>query len=473
MFIKNRDVLLDKNSPEESLKIRKLLLNTLEVALESVKPSVLMKKAVRIEGNYLKIKAVALDLNRFERCIIIGGGKATANMALELEKLLISHGKITFNGIINVPLGLEIDKSQFSGNIELNFASHPIPNENGLYGTKKMMELVRSASDKDLIICLISGGGSALLPLPREGITLHDLKEVNDLLLASGASIEEINAVRKHLSGLKGGQLSMAANQEANPTILSLIISDVVGDRLDTIASGPTVPDQTRFQDAINVLKKYDLFDKIPINAKQLLEAGIEDKTPETPKKGDKCFNKTYNFVVGSVNFAVERAKQYLTENNAKVIILPKKIQGEARTFGQKLLNKIENYYHKYKNVEQDLIAVIASGELTVTIVGEGFGGRNQEMLLGFLKDIDNEVLYFPFGLISANLDGIDGNSEAMGALIDNWTLSKVKKQNINLNEFLENNDSNSFFKEVGDEVITGYTGINVNDLIICIMLRG
>lgn len=472
MYIKNLDALLDRDIPEESLKLRRLLLNSLEKAMDAVRPTNLIKKSVKIENNLLKIKGTSIHLAQFQKCIIIGGGKATAEMVSELEKLLISHGKIEFGGIINIPKGLAINKQDFSGKVELNFASHPIPDEEGQKGTKKMIELVKNATSKDLIICLMSGGGSALLPLPREGVSLEDLKEINALLLGSGANIEEINAVRKHLSAFKGGQLAKTAESSNHPTIISFIISDVIGNRLDTIASGPTVPDQTTYEDALECIKKYDIYDLIPSGARDILEAGIKNQIPETPKRGDKCFKKTYNFIIGSSDDAAVLAEKYLRENGVVFQSTSKKIQGEARRYGRKCVEKFNIISQKFKNLKEGMIGFIGSGELTVTIRGKGTGGRNQEFLLSFLNELEREKLDFRFALISANLDGIDGNSEAMGAIVDNSTISKYSKLNLDPNEFLNDNNSNAFFKEVGDEILTGYTGINVNDLTIGILLK-
>ncbi len=340
MFIKNRDILLNENIPQKNLELRRILIDVLERALDAVKPKILIKRAVIIDKNQLKIHNLSLDLTQFRRCIIIGGGKASGAMAAELENILISYGKIPFNGIINIPKGLEIDDKDFSGRIKLNFASHPIPNDDGINGVKSMMDLVRNTSNNDLIFCLISGGGSALLPFPMKGLTLEDLKGVNSLLLASGANIKEINTIRKHLSAIKGGRLAKAANKNGEPTIISLIISDVIGNRLDTIASGPTVPDQTTYEDTINYLKKYEIFDKIPENARKFLLLGYKKEIPETPKKEDPCFLKVHNFIIGSVEDAAKAAENYLRQKKIEVKYIQEKIKGEAKEYGLITLNK-------------------------------------------------------------------------------------------------------------------------------------
>lgn len=471
MFLKNRDILLNENIPQRELKLRIVLIDALERALDAVKPKILITRAVVIDKNQLKIHNLSLDLTKFRRCIIIGGGKASGAMAVELENILISYGKIPFNGIINIPKGLELDNKYFSGRIKLNFASHPIPDDAGINGVKNMMDLIQNTSNNDLIFCLISGGGSALLPLPMKGLTLEDLKDVNSLLLASGASIEEINAIRKHLSAFKGGRLAKAANKKGQPTIISLIISDVIGNRLDTIASGPTVPDQTTYEDAINYLKKYQLFYNIPESVRKFLLSGYKKEIPETPKKGDPCFLKVHNFIIGSVENAAKAAENYLKQNNIEVRYIQEKIKGEARDYGANLFKIISQFIKENaKKAKTDKFALIGTGELTVTIKGDGTGGRNQEMLLNFLNSIKNKEIDYNFLILAVNLDGIEGNSKSMGAIIDNYTISKYRNMNLDLSIFLENNDSNTFFKMLKDEIITGYTGINVNDLTIGIL---
>ncbi len=471
MFIKNRDILLNENIPQKNLELRRILIDVLEIALNAVKPKILIKRAVIIDKNQLKIHNLSLDLTQFRRCIIIGGGKASGAMTAELENILISYGKIPFNGIINIPKGLEIDDKNFSGRIRLNFASHPIPDDDGINGVKSMMDLIRNTSNNDLIFCLISGGGSALLPLPMKGLTLGDLKDVNSLLLASGANIKEINAIRKHLSAFKGGRLAKAANKNGEPTIISLIISDVIGNRLDTIASGPTVPDQTTYEDAINYLKKYKIFDRIPENARKILLSGYKKEIPETPKKGDPCFLKVHNFIIGSVENAAKAAENYLKQNNIEVRYIQEKIKGEAREYGVNLFKIISQFIEENaKKVKTDKFALIGTGELTVTIKGGGIGGRNQEMLVSFLNSIKNKEINYNFLILAVNLDGIEGNSKAMGALIDNSILNKITNENIKPIFFLDNNDSNSFFKKIESEIITGPTGCNVNDLILILI---
>jgi len=468
LIIKNYSHFFPEDLEKCQLELRKIGLSCLEKSINAVKPEILMKSAINIQGNKLIVQDDIFDLEQYKKIYIIGGGKATAEMAFTLEKLLDSHSDFIRGGIINIPQGLKIDKSRISGRIDLNFATHPIPNENGLKGTKKMMEIVEQSSRKDLIICLISGGGSALLPLPKEGVTLEDLQIINSLLLASGASIHEINTVRKHLSDFKGGNLAKKLYNTSKATLLSLIISDVVGNKLDSIASGPTVPDLTTFNEAIHILEKYKILNKIPTSTKNILEQGLNNEKLENPKPNDACFDNVHNYLIGSVKSAAEEAISYLESLNYNVHYFSNEIIGEAHEFGNILYQMIKKEEIKKKYIEKkSKIALIGTGELTVTIKGNGIGGRNQEMLLSLLLSMKNDPFLDRFVVIAANLDGIEGNSEAMGAIVDTYTLTQVDSKNLNLQEYLDNNDSNGLFKILRSEIITGPTGCNVNDLII------
>ena len=468
MFIKNRALLeldsLDKNQ----LFLREVALNSIEIALNSVKPENLVANNVDIINDKLIIQEDIYDLKLYNNIHVIGGGKASAHMLLSLEKLLEKTSKIEYDGIITVPEGLEIDLSLFSGNILINRASHPLPNDSGLKGTEKMMEIVKNASEKDLIICLISGGGSALLPLPKKGVLLNELKSINSLLLASGASIEEINAVRKHLSDFKGGNLAKYVYNTCNATLIALIISDVVGDKLDTISSGPTVPDPTSFSLACEIIDRYGLLDKIPNSTRIILENGLKDISLENPKLDDEYFSRVHNYLIGSVKDAVKSVKAHLKSLNFTNTYFSDSIIGEASEFGEKLYEIIIQKKEELSHLEK--IALIGTGELTVNIKGDGIGGRNQEMLLSFLSSILNKKLDEKILVIAANLDGIEGNSEAMGALVDNEIIKQIILKNLEPRKFLNNNDSNTFFKLMGTDIISGFTGCNVNDIILILI---
>ena len=268
LYLKNLSQLLLNDVEKNQLILREIGLQALEKAISAVKPKNIMEKSIYIKNNKLFVENDEYDLQKYKKIYIIGGGKATAEMVFTLEKILIKSNDINYEAIINIPENLEKQELIKKSRISINLASHPIPNESGVEGTKSMMEIVEKSTENDLIFCLISGGGSALLPLPKQGIKLKDLQIVNSLLLSSGASIHEINIIRKHLSDFKGGNLAKKLYYSSGATLISLIISDVVGDNLDSIASGPTVPDESTFKDALEILKKYKLLGKIPISVK-------------------------------------------------------------------------------------------------------------------------------------------------------------------------------------------------------------
>jgi len=463
--------LIPKSIDADLLNLRRIGLDALEIAIESVRPEVLIKKSVKIQNKMMIINNDIYDLENYANIFIIGGGKASADMAFSIEKLLKLNSISQYNGLINVPLSFEIKKHELDGKIALNFASHPLPNESGLNGVKKMMNIVENATKNDLVICLISGGGSALMPLPKQGVSLEDLQKINSLLLASGASIQEINTIRKHLSDFKGGNLAKRIYDSSGAIIISLIISDVVGNNLDSIASGPTVPDLTTFNDARKILMKYNLLDKISSSAKKIIEEGIKNSQLENPKEGDICFNNVHNYLIGSVNSAAQEVMKFLKERNFEVQHFSDELMGEAAEFGKKICSMFSDTLELYqKNNNLFNVALIGTGELTVTIKGNGIGGRNQEMLLSFLDCIKNEEISVKFLIIGANLDGIEGNSGAMGALVDNNILKQLLIKKLDPRWFLDNNDSNSFFKKFNSEIITGPTGCNVNDLVIVLL---
>jgi len=443
LYFKNITQLLSKDLDETQLYLRKIGLEVLESALTAVKPENIINNNIRIQNNHLFIQQDKYDLSSFNRFIIIGGGKATAEMSFALENILKSVPQKKYGGLINIPDNLDFNNSNSTGKIVLNYASHPIPNNKGFSGTKKMIK----------------------------GVNLKDLQDINSLLLASGATIHEINTIRKHLSDFKGGNLAKKVFELSGATLISLIISDVVGDNLDSIASGPTVPDLSTYQDAVEILMKYNLYNKVPLAVRRTLNEGIKIKELETPKPNDKCFTNVHNYLIGSVYSAVQAAINNLNKWEFQTEYFSNEIVGEARDFGKYLFQIISNKIKTNLNKEYK-IALIGTGELTVTIKGKGIGGRNQEMLLSILDFIKDETVNNTFLIIAVNLDGIEGNSTAMGALIDNHILTRVINNNINIKKYLNDNDSNSFFKSFEAEIITGPTGCNVNDLILILLQK-
>ncbi|MEM3725341.1 MAG: glycerate kinase [Candidatus Bathyarchaeia archaeon] len=455
--IKNKEKLIENGETSLNRKARAIALNSFEYALRAVDPKQIIKSRVLLKGSKLLVNGHEFDLKKFKNIYVIGGGKASGAMAEALEKVLAKH--ITA-GIVNVPHGSE-HKTEI---IEIHGASHPVPDEAGVEGTRRMLEIAEKAGENDLIICLISGGGSSLMPLPRGEISLSDKREITNALLKCGATIKEINTVRKHISDFKGGWLAKKAHPA---TILNLILSDVVGDPLDFIASGPTVPDSTTFSDAIKILKNYGLWDKTPATIKKVLLDGEAGKIPETPKASDETFKKVFNVVVGNNRFASLAACKQLKRDCLNTLLLTTTMEGEARHIGT-MLATIAHETFLYGNPIPKPAGIVAGGETTVTVTGKGVGGRNQELALAAalkLEGMDGVVL------ASLSTDGVDGPTDAAGAMVDGKTLVRANKAGLTPQEFLAENNSYKFFANLGDLIFTGPTGTNVNDITVIVVV--
>ncbi len=455
--IKNKEQLVKNGFTQLNRKARALALKSLEYALNAVDPKQLMKSKLSLKNSILKVDGHSFDLKKFKNVYVIGGGKASGSMAETLEQNL---GKYITNGIVNIPCG----SKHKTGIIKLHEASHPIPDKSGVEGTRRMLQIAEQAKKEDLVICLISGGGSSLMPLPRDGITIKDKREIKDALLKCGATINEINTVRKHISDFKGGWLAKKAYPA---TVLNLILSDVVGDPLDFIASGPTVPDSTTFSEAIKVLKKYGLWDKAPATIKKVLSDGEKGLIPETPKATDKAFKKVYNVVIGNNRFASLAALEQLRSAGLNTLLLTSTMEGEARHVGV-MLASIAREVSISGNPVSKPAGIIAGGETTVTVTGKGLGGRNQEIALAAalkMGGMDGVVV------ASLSTDGVDGPTDAAGAIVDGKTMARAAEMDLNPEEFLAENDSYNFFSKLGDLIFTGPTGTNVNDVSVIVVL--
>jgi glycerate-2-kinase len=455
--IKNMEQLAKNGETQLDQKARRLALQSLEAALNAVDPKQIIKSKLSLKNSTLNVDSYSFDLKKFKNIYVIGGGKASGAMAEALEQTLGNRIK---NGLVNVPRG-STNKADI---IKFHEASHPIPDETGVEGTRRMMEIAEQAQIDDLVICLISGGGSSLMPLPRDDISIVDKREITNALLKSGATINEINTVRKHISDFKGGWL---AKKVYPTTILNLILSDVVGDPLDFIASGPTVPDSTTFSDAINVLKKYILWDKAPVSVRKVLSDGEKGIIPETPKTNDEAFKKVFNVVVGNNRFASQKVSEYLDSKGLNTLLLTAMLEGEARHIGI-MLASIACEVAISGNPVPKPAGIIAGGETTVTVTGKGLGGRNQEIALAAaqkLKGMDGVVV------ASLSTDGIDGPTDAAGAIVDGKTLTRAAKMGLVPEEYLAKNDSYHFFSQLGDLIFTGATGTNVNDISLIVVL--
>ncbi len=438
------------NLRKDAEEIFKHVLNTLDS--ES-----LVKKKVSIDGPTLLVDQREYDLENYEHVYVIGGGKACAPMAKTIEEIL---GDRLDDGIVVVKYdhGLPLKK------IKIVEASHPIPDANGLEGTSEILRLLSNTSEKDLIICLISGGGSSLLVQPHNEITLKDLQATSNVLLACGATIDEINAVRKHLSIVKGGRLARASYPS---TLITLILSDVIGDPLDTISSGPTVPDKSTFGDACKVIEKYSLENGIPKSICDILNKGQRGEAEENPKHGDRVFSNTQNVIIGSNKIALEAAKAKATDLGYNNIILSSMVQGESKEAAIFFSSIAKEVYRTGIPVSKPA-CIIAGGETTVTIKGDGKGGRNQEFALSAAIDIEG---YEGIVVLSAGTDGTDGPTDATGAIVDSDTCKDAREKfNLKPEEFLSNNDSYNFFNKTGEHIVTGPTLTNVMDIMISLI---
>lgn len=460
MKLVNEKKLLDNAISDEDMRARKASLQILRAALNSVDPQTAIKNHIHRMDNILNVDNLTFNLDKFQQVFVVGGGKASGAMAETLEEIL---GDKLVGGFINVLRGT---KSSFkTRKILLNEAGHPIPDEDGVEGARKIVQVVNKAKKGDLVICLISGGGSALMPLPAAGITLQDKQKLTEALLKCGATIDKINAVRKHISELKGGQLAKAAYPA---TLVSLILSDVVEDPLDTIASGPTAPDKTTFNDAISTLRKHDLWkDPTPETVRKRLEAGLRGEIPETPKPDDKAFDKTHNVIVGNNRYAALAACRKAESLGFNSLLLSSMVEGEARHVGTAYAGIMKEILHSNNPIPKPAV-VVAGGETTVTVTGSGKGGRNQELVLSASLKING---FAGVAIASINTDGIDGPTTAAGAIADSQTIKRAKEKNLSCEEFLINNDSFNFFSNLGDLIFTGPTGTNVGDLTVMVVM--
>lgn len=459
-MIINQKKLLKNTTFDEDRRARKVALHILSVALNSVEPRRLIKNHVHKVSDVLTINNLIFDLAKFRRVFVVGGGKASGAMAEALEEVM---GKTITKGFVNILRGT---KSKFKTHkIVLNEVSHPLPGNKSIKETRKIFRLASEANKNDLVICLISGGGSALMSLPVAHITLRDKQELTGFLLKCGATINEINTVRKHISALKGGQLARVAYPA---TLISIILSDVVGDPLDSIASGPTMPDTTTFSDAISVLKKYNLWQDItPEAIKRRLRVGVKGKIPETPKPDNKVFEKTYDIVLGNNHSATISMCQEARRLGFNTLLLSSMIEGEARHVGTVLAGISKEILASGDPLPKPAV-VVAGGETTVTVTGYGKGGRNQELVLGGALKIEGLK---GVSIASVDTDGIDGPTDAAGAIVDGQTIIRAQHKNLDPNEFLVNNNSYEFFSKIDDLIFTDSTGTNVNSLTVIVAI--
>jgi glycerate 2-kinase len=438
------------------VKLRKHARQIFQAGLQAVDPVEAIIGHVTLQDKALIISGRQFNLKDYDRILVVGAGKAVAPMAKAVEDLLgnrISDGVI----VVKDEHGLPLKK------IKICEASHPVPDERGVQGTEEILSLVETAGKRDLIICLISGGGSALLIAPAGDISLEDKQNATRLLLACGATIHEFNTVRKHLSRAKGGRLAQMAYPA---TVSSLILSDVVGDDLDVIASGPTVPDSSTFHDAEQILKGYGIWDQLTPSVRNHIEKGISGQIEDTPNSNDVVFQQCSQVLVGTNLQALKAAGQEARKLGYRPLILSSKVEGEAREVAR-FYTAIAREVLSSENPLKPPACVLAGGETTVTITGEGRGGRNQEFALAAaltIAGLDNVVV------LSGGTDGTDGPTDAAGAIADGTTVARALEKGLDPKAFLRRNDSYSLFQHLEDLLMTGPTRTNVMDIYMMLL---
>ena len=427
-----------------------------EKGVEAVAPDAAVRRNCRRDDNLLTIGRQSFPLDLYRQVLVVGAGKATAPMAAALEDLL---GDQLTGGIITV----KYEHTAKLSKIETVEAGHPVPDANGELGSQKILDVANAAGEEDLLICLISGGGSALLPRTVAGVSLADKQDTTRILLACGATIHEINTLRKHLSVIKGGQLASAA---APATVVSLILSDVVGDDLDVIASGPTVADHSTFADCLHILARYDIADQLPKSVYDHLVKGSNGRVPETPKANDPVFEKTSHLVIGSNIGALLAAEKEAVRRGYTTLVLSWMMEGEPADVAG-VHAAIAREIMKSGHPVPAPACILSGGETTVTLRGKGLGGRNQEFALCAAADIAGDRLVV---MLSGGTDGNDGPTDAAGAIVDNTTAARAAAAKVSVAEHLANNDAYHFFQALGDLLITGPTNTNVMDLRIILI---
>lgn len=448
MHIKNRTEL-------SKTVLHGFIVDLIDYVLYIADPYRAIMDSVRVlDSKRVSIKNQVIEIDG--RVHVVGFGKASKRMAKAIVEIL---GDMIAGGVVITP-----NSEDKIGSIEIVKGDHPVPRENTLRSSQKLVDyLTNSVSTKDTVIVLISGGGSALFEIPEDGISLNDIALISRELMRRGANIIELNAVRKRLSKVKGGKLLRFIKAK---NVASLIVSDVIGDRLDTIASGPTAPDNTTFNEAYRVLVKYKIWNDLADNVKDIFVKGLAGEIPDTPKLTNPVFDKVVNSIIMSNSSVVEALTKRVEILGFKPLVLTTVLEGEAREVGRVLASIVKSI-HLYGKPLSRPVAIITGGETSVTVRGSGVGGRNQELCLSLaigIRDIPNTVA------ACFATDGVDGVSPAAGAIIDGDTVSEAYSLGLDPHEFLDNNDSYTFFNKLGRAIITGYTGTNVNDIFVTLM---
>ena len=433
--------------------LRRSARRILDAAIAAGDAGHLTRRALQREGPRLRVGDRVFDLGRVRRVVVVGAGKASGTMAEAAEVVL---NGVPVEGLVAVKERCDPGPRR----VRVVQSGHPIPDARGEAAGEEMLRLVRDAGPDDLVLCLISGGGSALTPSPVPGVSLAEKQAVTRLLLECGATINELNAVRKHLSRLKGGQLARAAYPAP---VVALLLSDVIGDPLDVIASGPTAPDPTTFDDALAILDRFGLRARLPPTVRAHLEAGARGEAEDTPKPGDPALAGVTNVVIGNSGLVVEAAAEAARRLGLAPCLLTRRLQGEAREVAHVFAAVLDEIARSGSPVGRPA-CLIAGGETTVTIRGHGTGGRCQEFALALVPELAamRDVV-----ILAAGTDGSDGPTDAAGAVVDPTTLERARGKGLDVRHALAENDSHPFFAALGDLVVTGPTGSNLMDVYL------
>lgn len=424
--------------------------------LKAVDPKTCIKRHCRINSHFLTVKDRQFDLDQFDAIWVLGAGKAAASMGAAIEEIL---GDRIAQGLVIV----KYDHVEQLNHIKIVEAGHPIPDENGLTGSRQLLDMTEKADEKTLVINLISGGGSALMALPADGLSLTDKQEITQVLLQCGATIHEINTIRKHLSGIKGGRLAASVYPA---TMICLALSDVVGDDLDIISSGPGVGDPSTFDSCLDIIKKYGIEAQVPENVFSYLEKGTKGLVPETPKPGDDIFRKVYHTIVASNLEALLSSEQMAGELGYQTLVLSALIEGETKDVAgvhTAIARQVKMSGHPLKTPA----CILSGGETTVTLHGNGKGGRNQEFALACVNTIQGIEHIV---VLSGGTDGTDGPTDAAGAVVDHTTFQRAVNAGLSPEAYLTDNNAYPFFDRTGDLIKTGATKTNVMDLRIILI---
>ena len=426
----------------------------IQSCLEAADPGQAMKRLITRKDHRLSVNSVRYDLSTYQRIVCVGAGKASAHMAVALEQILGEHLE---GGIVILKDGYGAPCTK----VRVVEASHPLPDARGVRATQQILKSVESLTKRDLLIVLLSGGASSLLCAPTQGLTLTDKRKTTKLLLGCGASIHELNTVRKHLSAVKGGQLAKATKAQT----LTVILSDVLGDDLATMGSGPTVPDPTTFQDAKAILDHYQIWNKVPENVRHRLDEGIRGLIPETWKSHRRHSPRHHSIILANNQTALGGVAKEAKRLGLRPCILETPLQGEAKDLGT-ILGAMAKDIREFSNPVRPQACLLVGGEPTVTVTGKGKGGRAQECVLAAAQELAGltNIVVAGFGT-----DGTDGPTDAAGAMVDGKTLQRAKKKGLSIEAMLEKHDSYSFFNQVGGHIITGPTHTNVNDIYLII----